>query len=153
MYYIKETKKCYKGGIFIFKTQKVYDLERKEKITFAMEDYIEMLYRTNEKNIKITHLANLLHIKASSVSKMIEKLKEQNLVQKEKYGQINLTKKGEELGEYLLKRHNLLCSFFNKINNKDNLYLVEQIEHFFDKETIESIEKFLKNMEVLSNEK
>lgn len=111
-----------------------------------------MLYRTNEKDIKITYLANLLHIKASSVSKMIEKLKEQGLVQKEKYGQINLTKEGNKIGEYLLKRHNLLCKFFEKINNKDNLYLVEQIEHFFDEETILNIEKFLKNMEGLNNE-
>ncbi len=78
---------------------------------------------------------------------MIEKLKDLNLVEKEKYGEIKLTYDGKNLGSYLLKRHNILCKFFNKINNKNNLYLVEQIEHFFDKETIESIEKFLKRME------
>ena len=113
-----------------------------------MEDYIEMIYRANKKNIKITELASLLNIKASSVSKMIEKLKKLDLVEKEKYGEINLTKNGKILGQYLLKRHNLLCKFFNKINNKDNLYLVEQIEHFFDKETTENIEIFLQNLEV-----
>ncbi|MBS5794513.1 MAG: metal-dependent transcriptional regulator [Clostridiales bacterium] len=136
-----------KGADFIFKTQKAYDLERTNTITFAMEDYIEMIYRTNKENIKITELAKLLNIKSSSVSKMIEKLKDLNLVEKEKYGEINLTYDGKNLGNYLLKRHNILCKFFNKINNKNNLYLVEQIEHFFDKETIESIEKFLKRME------
>ncbi len=112
-----------------------------------MEDYVEMIYRVNKKNIKITELASLLNIKASSVSKMIEKLKELNLVEKEKYGEINLTQNGKDLGNYLLKRHNLLYKFFNKINNKDNLYLVEQIEHFFDKETIDNIESFLTYME------
>ena len=117
-----------------------------------MEDYIEMLYRVNKENIKITELASLLNIKASSVSKMIEKLKDLNLVEKEKYGEINLTNNGDDLGRYLLKRHNILCKFFNKINNKDNLYLVEQIEHFFDKETIKNIEIFLQNMEVKNNE-
>ena len=136
-----------KGADFIFKTQKAYDLERTNTITFAMEDYIEMIYRTNKENIKITELAKLLNIKSSSVSKMIEKLKDLNLVEKEKYGEINLTYDGKNLGRYLLKRHNILCKFFNKINNKNNLYLVEQIEYFFDKETIESIEKFLKRME------
>lgn len=113
-----------------------------------MEDYIEMIYRTNKENIKITQLATLLNINASSVSKMVEKLKDLNLVEKEKYSQIKLTEEGKSLGQYLLKRHNLLYKFFNKINNKDNLHLVEQIEHFFDKQTIESIEKFLKDLEV-----
>ena len=113
-----------------------------------MEDYIEMIYRTNKENIKITELTSLLNIKASSVSKMIEKLKDLNLVEKEKYGLIYLTKQGKDLGCYLLKRHNILCKFFNIINKKDNLYLVEQIEHFFDKNTINNIENFLKNMEV-----
>lgn len=113
-----------------------------------MEDYIEMIYRTNKENIKITELASLLNIKASSVSKMIEKLKDLNLVEKEKYGLIYLTKQGKDLGNYLLKRHNILCKFFNIINKQDNLYLVEQIEHFFDKNTINNIEIFLKNMEV-----
>ena len=113
-----------------------------------MEDYIEMIYRTNKENIKITELASLLNIKASSVSKMIEKLKDLNLVEKEKYGLIYLTKQGKDLGNYLLKRHNILCKFFNIINKQDNLYLVEQIEHFFDKNTINNIENFLKNMEV-----
>ena len=131
----------------MFKTQKAYDLERTNTITFAMKDYIEMIYRTNKENIKITELVNLLNIKSSSVSKTIEKLKDLNLVEKEKYREINLTYDGKNLGSYLLKRHNILCKFFNKINNKNNLYLVEQIEHFFDKETVESIEKLLKRME------
>ncbi|WP_250278519.1 metal-dependent transcriptional regulator [[Clostridium] colinum] len=77
-----------------------------------MEDYIEMIYRTNKEYVKITELASLLNIKASSVSKMIEKLKVLNLVEKEKYGLIYLTKEGKELGCYLLKRHNILCNFF-----------------------------------------
>lgn len=132
----------------MFKTQKAYDLERTNDITFAMEDYIEMMYRINKQNIKITELANLLNIKASSVSKMIDKLKFLNLVEKEKYGVISLTEKGEALGAYLLNRHNILCKFFNIINKQDNLYLVEQIEHFFDEDTINNIENFLKNMEV-----
>lgn len=138
---------CYKKGEFMeikgFKTQKGYDLERKEKITFAMEDYIEMIYRLEEETTKITTLANLLNIKPSSVSKMIDKLKDLNLVDKEKYGSISLTQEGKILGSYLLNRHNILCRFFKKINGYENLYLVEQIEHFFDKQTIKNIEKFL----------
>lgn len=130
---------------FKFKTQKVYDLERKNKITFAMEDYIEMIYRTKKEEISTKEIADLLNIKSSSVSKMILKLNELDLVFSKKYGLIKLTDKGKELGKYLLERHNILLKFFNKINGKDNSYLVEQIEHFFNKDLIFNIEKFLKD--------
>lgn len=110
-----------------------------------MEDYIEMIYRTKKENLSITELADLLNIKVSSVSKMIIKLKKLDLVFYEKYGEIKLTKNGKVLGEYLLKRHNILLKFFNKINMKDNSYLVEQIEHFFQKDLIEDISKIIDN--------
>lgn len=109
-----------------------------------MEDYIEMIFRTQKEEIRATELAVLLNIKTSSVSKMIVKLKEQNLINYEKYGLIKLTDKGKNLGTYLLKRHNILLNLFNKINKQDNSYLVEQIEHFFSPELIFNIEEFLK---------
>lgn len=113
-----------------------------------MEDYIEMIFRTQKKEIKATELAKLLNIKTSSVSKMTGKLKDAGLVNSEKYGLITLTEKGNELGNYLLKRHNILLKFFNNINNEDNSYLVEQIEHFFSPELIFKIESFCKEIDL-----
>lgn len=112
-----------------------------------MEDYIEMIYRIKKRYLKVSEIAFYLNVKTSSASKMLDKLKDENLINREKYGLVSLTEKGYELGEYLLYRHNLLCTFLEKINNKNNLYLVEQIEHFFDKNTISSIDNFLNNME------
>lgn len=129
---------------FKYKTQKAYELERKNEITFAMEDYIEMIYRENKKNIKSTEIAKLLNINPSSVTKMLQKLKNLELVEYEKYREINLTNKGYELGKYLFERHNMLLKLFDKINNEDSSYLVEQIEHFFSFEQIKKIEEFLK---------
>lgn len=108
-----------------------------------MEDYVEMIFRTQQEEIRTTELAKLLNIKTSSVSKMILKLKELDLVYSEKYSVIKLTEEGKKLGEYLLKRHNILLELFNKINNQDNSYLVERIEHFFDYKLTLEIEKFL----------
>ena len=53
-------------------------------ITYAMEDYLEMLYRLtlNKENITITKLSKLLNVKKSSCSKMISKLENINLVYK-----------------------------------------------------------------------
>ncbi|MBO5096494.1 MAG: metal-dependent transcriptional regulator [Bacilli bacterium] len=110
-----------------------------------MEDYIEMIYRkVKNKYITIKELSENLNVKASSVSKMGNKLKELNLVNFERYGKINLTKEGIILGKYLLHRHNVLKNFFKKLNKeKYNLEQVEKVEHFMDIDTIYNLEKLL----------
>lgn len=127
-------------------TLKGYKLRSNIIITDAMEDYLEMIYRKciNNKDIKIKELAMLLNVKPSSVSKMVKKLKELNLVSFEKYKTISLTNKGKKIGAYLLYRHNVLKKFFKYINkDKYKLSQVEKIEHFLDYISIKNIEKLL----------
>lgn len=113
-----------------------------------MEDYIEMIYRKVNKNyITIKELSDSLNVKASSVSKMANKLKELNLINYEKYGKINLTDEGLILGSYLLHRHNILNIFLKKLNKeKYKLEQVEKIEHFIDIDTISNLEKLIKKI-------
>lgn len=111
-------------------------------ITYAMEDYLEMLYRLEQskENITITKLSNLLNVKKSSCSKMISKLENINLVTKN--NNILLTDKGLSIGKYLFKRHTILTNFLIKLNNKDfKLEQVEKIEHFIDPITLKNISK------------
>ena len=109
-----------------------------------MEDYIEMIYRNNN-NITVKELANNLNVKASSVSKMANRLKKLDLIIFEKYSKIYLTKKGIKLGKCLLWRHNVLTNFFKKLNKSEyNLEQVEKIEHFIDLKTIININNLIK---------
>ena len=130
-----------------FYTLKGYSFMGDENtITSAMEDYLEMIYRISSENqvVRIKQLSELLHVKPSSASKMAAILKEKGFIEFEKYGHIILTEKGKLKGEYLLYRHNLLHQFFCLINHSDNeLTLVEKIEHFIDKNTVENIEDWL----------
>lgn len=115
-------------------------------ISYAMEDYLEMIYRKNKSNefLTITTLSNYLHIKKSSCSKMIAKLKSIDLVLI-KNNLIFLTKKGNKIGFFLYKRHNILEEFLKKLNNKDyTLEQVEKIEHFIDPITLNNIKKLNK---------
>lgn len=125
-----------------FHTLTGYKNKHKIPITESMEDYIEMIYRTQNEFVRIKDLANNLNVKPPSVSKMINKLKQLKIVHFEKYGLIKLTEKGKKIGEYLLWRHNTLTKFF-KILNKEfyTLETVEKIEHFLDTNTIINIEK------------
>lgn len=111
-------------------------------MTSAMEDYLEMIYRNSEKSgfIRLNTLARLLHVKASSATKMVQKIAELGFLNYEKYGIIMLTKEGKELGKYLLKRHNILESFLRNLGIADKALLeTELIEHNISKETLINI--------------
>ncbi len=113
-------------------------------ITYAMEDYLEMIYREYHLNhkITITSLSNLLNVKKSSCSKMISKLKNLNLVYTKK--SISLTKSGIILGIYLFKRHLIISIFLKKLNSQNySLNQVEKIEHFIDPLTLTNIKNLL----------
>ncbi len=124
-----------------------YKIKEHIKITSAMEDYIEMIYRntiTND-NISVKELSILLNVKASSVSKMVNRLSKLNLVDFQKYGHIALTKEGKKLGKFYLERHNTLTLFFKNLNKSNfKLEQVEKIEHFVDEITIKNMKKSIK---------
>lgn len=130
-----------------FYTLKGYSsMKQEDGLTTAMEDYLEMFYRMHLKNehIRIKTISEILHVKPSSASKMANTLKQSGYIEFEKYGQITVTDKGKQVGEYLLYRHNLLHEFFCYINHSHNeLTLVEKIEHFIDKETLNNIKSWL----------
>lgn len=130
-----------------FYTLKGYSsMNKGETLTTAMEDYLEMIYRLyrSKENIRVKRLSEILHVKPSSVSKMTHILKESGYIEFEKYSQISLTEKGKIMGEYLLYRHDILHQFFCCINHSENeLTLVEKIEHFINKETVDNIKVWL----------
>ena len=132
-----------------FYTLKGYKLKERNDITESIEDYIEMIYRKvkNKSDITVKEIAIFLNVKASSVSKMANRLKELNLIEFEKYGKIKLNKNGINLGKYLLWRHNILKKFFKLINKKNyNLEQVEKIEHFVDYVTVNNINQLNKKI-------
>lgn len=131
-----------------FYTFKGYQLHGNTQITSSMEDYLEMICRILKKQdvVRISELADRLHVKPSSASKMVRNLKFLELVAFEKYGYIKPTVEGLALGEFLLYRHDVLNALLCLINHSDDeTEQVEKIEHFLDAKTIKNIEKYLKN--------
>lgn len=132
-----------------FYTLKGYRLKSSDFLTESQEDYLEMIYRLylTKKIIRISDLANNLHVRYSSCSKMVNKLQEKGLLIFPKYKDITLTELGLNMGNHLLKRHEVLTSFFSLLN-KDSYSLeqVEKIEHFVDYVTTCNIEELIKKM-------
>jgi len=132
-----------------FYTLKGYQLNETGKLSSSMEDYLEMICRLLQSCdvVRINELAEKLHVKPSSASKMVSNLKQAGYIEFEKYGYIVATEKGIETGTYLLYRHDVLNDFLCAINQSDNeLEQVEKIEHFINKSTIENLEKLTQEL-------
>ncbi|MBE6065460.1 iron dependent repressor, metal binding and dimerization domain protein [Clostridium cochlearium] len=135
-----------------FHTVRGYEILKKHKnlLTNSMEDYLEMIYRNSLEcgYTRINEISKSLNIRPSSATKMVQKLSEIGFVNYEKYGIIKLTKKGEDMGSFLLKRHSIIEDFLKNIGvKKDILVNIELIEHSVTKEALEKIDllnRFLK---------
>lgn len=142
-----------------FHTVRGYQLLKKNNrmLTSAMEDYLEMIYRNSlqEGYIRINRLAELLNVKASSASKMVQKLGKLGMLDYEKYGIIILTEAGKEVGKFLLSRHNIIERFLETIGIDENLLIeTELIEHNISLNTLNNLkilnEFFGKNPQIIN---
>jgi len=135
-----------------FRTVRGYELlnQNKNQLTSAMEDYLEMIYRNigQEGYMRINTLSELLNVKPSSATRMVQKLKELGLIRYEKYGIIFLSEEGKEYGKFLLERHNVVEKFLKSLGIKENLLTeTELVEHNISKNTMERINKLNRILE------
>ena len=133
-----------------FYTQKGYQMRRQEHLTGAMEDYLEMICRLAQSAgyVRTGDPAQQLHVRPPSASKMVGHLRERGLVSFERYGLIRPTAAGWQIGRRLLRRHEVLLRFFQRVNGtEDELELVEQVEHAIDERTVDNLEAWLGRMD------
>ena len=133
-----------------FYTLKGYQLIESDELTPAMQDYLEMICRLGGKGeiVRISILAEKLHVRPSSASKIAALLDEKRYIRFEKYGYIRVAAKGQETGRYLLHRHAIIHRFLCMVNQtKDELTQTEKIEHFLDYRTVRNLERFCKRIE------
>ena len=128
-----------------FHTVRGYELlnQNNRMLTAAMEDYLEMIYRyvIEEGYMRINVLSEMLNVKPSSATKMVQKLTELGLLDYKKYGIIFLTPKGQKIGKELLNRHNIIERFLNLIGvSEDILQETELIEHNISVNTLKNID-------------
>lgn len=133
-----------------FYTLKGYQLIESDELTPAMQDYLEMICRLAAQGevVRVSTLAEKLHVRPSSASKMAAQLDEKGYIRFEKYGYIRVAAKGQETGRYLLHRHAVIHRFLCLVNQtKDELTQTEKIEHFLDYRTVRNLERFCKRIE------
>ena len=115
-----------------FYTVKGYSMKDSKDLTPCMEDYLEMIYRQSNKDgyTRIKDLSKALNVKASSATKIVQKLSQYGYINYEKYSVIRLNKKGKEYGEFLLKRHEVVENFLKFLGVDETLMRdTELLEH------------------------
>jgi len=140
-----------------FHTLRGYQLmhQNENKLTPALEDYLEMVYRLclEDKYTRINKLSKSLHVRPSSASKMVSKLVELGFLEYDNLDCIRLTEKGNSTGAYLLERHRIVERFFSLIGSSNPLKEAELVEHMLCPSTVFKIQAlidfFEQNQELL----
>jgi Mn-dependent DtxR family transcriptional regulator len=116
-------------------------------LTPSMEDYLEKIYELmNEKGYaRVSDIAMSLDVQPSSVTKMLQKLDENQYVTYEKYRGIVLTSRGQRLGKLMKQRHHRLAEFLRMLGIEEDVIQkdVEGIEHHVSPSTLESLQSLV----------
>ncbi len=109
-------------------------------LTPSMEDYLEKIYELMKDKgyARVSDIASSLAVQPSSVTKMLQKLDEQDYVTYEKYRGIVLTKTGERAGRAMKHRHSKLEDLLHMLELPEEIVRadVEGIEHHVSPQTL-----------------
>lgn len=117
--------------------------------TQSEENYLKAIFHLEqevEKGVSTSSLSELLNTKAASVTEMLKRLAQKDLVDYQKYYGVHLTKKGKKQALAIIRKHRLWESFLvERLNfNWDEVHEVaEQLEHIKSPKLVEELDKFL----------
>ena len=119
------------------------------KLSHTEENYLKAIYSlayANTNNVSTTLISAALKTKASSVTDMIRKLADKDLLHYKKYQGVSLSKTGQEIAVEIVRKHRLWEVFLvNTLHyNWDEVHeLAEQLEHIKSDTLIDKLEAFL----------
>ncbi len=117
--------------------------------SFTEENYLKIIYKLSaetESEISTNAVAELTQTKAASVTDMLRKLSEKQLVNYQKYQGVRLTELGEKVALNVIRKHRLWEVFLvEKLKfNWDEVHeIAEQLEHIDSEELVHKLDNFL----------
>ena len=119
--------------------------------TNTVENYLKSIFHLSagqSGKVPTTRIAEHLGVKSSTVTDMIQKLKERQLVAYTKYQGVTLTAQGKALALDIVRKHRLWEVFLvEKLGFKwDEVHsIAEQLEHIQSSELVNRLDDFLDN--------
>jgi DtxR family Mn-dependent transcriptional regulator len=120
-------------------------------MTFSEENYLKAIYHLatlSNADVSTNAIAETMETKASSVTDMLKKLAEKDLVNYKKYQGVSLTKNGLSAAKMIVRKHRLWEVFLvEKLNfSWDEVHdIAEQLEHIKSEKLINKLDDFLGN--------
>lgn len=118
-------------------------------MTFSEENYLKAIYHLStfdEAEVSTNAIAEMMDTKASSVTDMLKKLAEKELVYYKKYQGALLTEKGRLVAKMIVRKHRLWEVFLvEKLDfTWDEVHdVAEQLEHIRSEKLIDKLDDFL----------
>jgi DtxR family Mn-dependent transcriptional regulator len=118
--------------------------------TFTEENYLKAIYHLSlqSESVSTNQIAASLNTKAASVTDMLKKLADKELINYAKYQGVTLTPAGEKIAISIIRKHRLWEYFLvEKLNFKwDEVHdVAEELEHISSQELIERLDNFMGN--------
>jgi DtxR family transcriptional regulator, Mn-dependent transcriptional regulator len=117
--------------------------------TLTEENYLKCIYKLSvntPEGITTSAIADGMKTKSASVTDMLKKLSEKELVKYEKYYGVKLTEKGKKIALKIVRKHRLWEVFLVEVLDFkwDEVHIIaEQLEHIQSDELITRMDKFL----------
>jgi DtxR family Mn-dependent transcriptional regulator len=116
--------------------------------TLAEENYLKAIYHQSREddNVSTNQLASALNTKAASVTDMLKKLADKQLINYTPYQGVSLTGAGEQIALHIIRKHRLWEYFLvEKLNFKwDQVHeMAEELEHISSKELTDRLDQFM----------
>ena len=117
--------------------------------TFAEENYLKAILSLSIQSgelVSTNEIASEINTSAASVSDMLKKLQEKDLIIYTKYKGVSLNKKGERIAVNILRKHRLWETFLvRKLDfNWDEVHdVAEQLEHIKSERLMDKLDSFL----------
>lgn len=120
-------------------------------MTFSEENYLKTIYHLitlSNTAVSTNAIAEMMETKASSVTDMLKKLAEKDLVNYKKYQGVSLTENGNLAAKMIVRKHRLWEVFLvEKLDfSWDEVHdIAEQLEHIKSEKLINKLDDFLGN--------
>jgi DtxR family transcriptional regulator, Mn-dependent transcriptional regulator len=118
-------------------------------LTYSEENYLKVIYHlslTCPKGVSTNAIAALIETKPSSVTDMVKKLAEKELVIHQKYQGVILTEKGLVEAKMIVRKHRLWEVFLvDKLDfSWDEVHeIAEELEHIKSKKLVDKLDAYL----------
>lgn len=117
-------------------------------ISFTEENYLKALYNLSNESggVNVNELSKALNIKMPTVTSMMKKLSDKNLVLYESYKPLHLTDQGKKEAGLIIRKHRLTEMFLVEKMNfgwEDVHDIAEQIEHIHSPKFFEKMDELL----------